>query len=81
MTTTLLIVMCGAAVAWGAVLAVKRGRDSKRLNWMERTRSEIDTDGPGFVIYNSTEELGGGASGGSYKRLRNAIDAAMRKHG
>lgn len=78
---TILILLGLAAVASSALLAAKRGRDSKRLNWLESTRSEIDTDGPGFVIYNSTEELGGGASGGSYKRLRSAIDAAMRKHG
>lgn len=80
-----MLVLCGAAVTWSAWLAAIRGRDTKRLNWLERTRSEVDTDGPGFVIYNSvggeSNELGGGASRGSYKRLRNAIDAAMRHGG
>jgi len=55
------------------------GRDAKRLNWLESTRSEIDTDGPGFVIYGGSEQLGNGLSGGSFKTLRGAIDAAMGK--
>lgn len=50
--------------------------DTRRLDWLEKTRSEIDTDGPGFVIYNESSGLGGGASSGSWKTIRAAIDAA-----
>ena len=52
--------------------------DTDRINWLESTRSEIDTDGPGFIIYNKTCELGHGASKGSWKTLRQAIDAAIK---
>ena len=52
-------------------------KDKARLDWLESHRAEIDTDGPGFVIYTESQGLGGGASRGSYKTLRAAIDAAM----
>ena len=72
----------GTILGWNLSSRFYR-QDTERLDWLERTRSEIDTEGPGFVIYNSVNgeesELGHGASGGSYKRLRPAIDAAMRK--
>jgi len=61
-----------------AAAALKMNDDTQRLDWLERTRSEIDTDGPGFIIYNASEELGRGASKGAWKTLREAIDAAMK---
>lgn len=83
MTGILIAVLAPVAVLCIAWLAAVHCKDANRLDWLERTKSEIDTEGPGFVIYNSVNgeesELGHGASGGSFKRLRPAIDAAMRR--
>ena len=62
-------------------LLLARRQDTKYINFLERTRAEIDTEGPGFVIYGGNQEsteLGGGLSRGSYKKLRPAIRAAMK---
>lgn len=74
------VIIGAVAVSCIAVLARIRAADTRRLNFLERTRAEIDTDGPGFVIYGGDEstQLGGGMSRGSYKTLRAAVDAAMR---
>jgi hypothetical protein len=80
--TILILIIAPFAILGLALLAASGCKDANRLDWLERTRSEIDTDGPGFIIYNSANgedgEFGGGASKGSFKRLRRAIDAAMR---
>ncbi len=62
------------------IQACRGAADKKRLDWLERTRSEIDTEGPGFIIYNDESELAGlgsGASSGAFRNLRDAIDAAI----
>jgi hypothetical protein len=82
MIALIIAIMTPLAVLILAWLAASHYRDARRLDWLERTRSEIDTEGPGFIVYNSERgeesELGVGASGGSFKRLRSAIDSAMK---
>lgn len=58
-------------------LRANAGEDSRLLEWLETSRAEIDTDGPGYIIYTPHNGLGYGASKGSWPTLRQAIRAAM----